>query len=208
MTIRTRIVRTAFAAVAALAVAAPSAVAGPLVSSAGSCVDRKFEQPFLPWADVASYVLAPDGGLEAGGAGWALSGGAAVSAGNESFYVGSADDAASLTLPAGSSARTAAMCVGIEHPTLRLFTRTSGTSLGSALRVEVLWEDASGGVHETTIGALSDGASWAPSLTMVIGVNMLTLLPGEHTAVAFRFTPIGTGTWTIDDVYVDPYAKH
>ena len=35
----------------------------------------------------------------------------------------------------------------------------------------------------------------------------LPLLPGERTPVAFRFTPQGKGTWSIDDVYVDPHAR-
>ena len=37
-------------------------------------------------------------------------------------------------------------------------------------------------------------------------VNLLALVPGERTAVAFRFTPRGLGSWLIDDVYVDPYG--
>ena len=49
----------------------------------------------------------------------------------------------SLKLPSGSSAKSAAMCVGIEHPTLRLFARNTGSPL-SALKVEVHFEDCAG----------------------------------------------------------------
>jgi hypothetical protein len=41
---------------------------------------------------------------------------------------------------------------------------------------------------------------------MPIGVNLLPLLPGNYTAVAFRFRASG-GDWQIDDVYVDPYCR-
>jgi hypothetical protein len=40
---------------------------------------------------------------------------------------------------------------------------------------------------------------------MPIVVNLLPLLPGDHTAVAFRFST--AGNWQIDDVYVDPYRS-
>jgi hypothetical protein len=202
---RTRIVRILSAAVACVAVAAPSASAGVLTASASSCEDRAWENPFLPWADVANYVQAPDAGFEQGG--WSLSGGAAVVDGNESYYVRSASDSKSLSLPAGGSATSGAMCVGIEHPTLRVFSKASGTSFGSHLRVEVLFEDSAGNVHDMTVGTLGATSSWQPSPVMVIPASLLTLLPGNHTPVAFRFTAVGAGTWNVDDVYVDPYAK-
>jgi hypothetical protein len=37
--------------------------------------------------------------------------------------------------------------------------------------------------------------------------NLLPLLPGAHTPVAFRFTPQLGGEWAIDDVYVDPFQR-
>jgi len=97
------------------------------------------------------------------------------------------------------------MCVGIEHPTLRLVARNTG-SLASLLLVQVLFEDAAGNVRSLPIGAVVAGSSWQPSLPMPVIANLLPLLPGSHTAVAFRFTPYGSGgDWTIDDVYVDPW---
>ena len=205
---RTSIARILTAAAAVLAVAAPSASAGVLTASAGECVDRAWSNPFVPWLDPANYVQAPDGGFENGGAGWALTGDAAVVDGNESFYVGSESDSKSLSVPTASSATSAAMCLGIEHPTLRLFAKSKGATLGSYLRVEVLWEDAAGNVQASTIGAIGRDADWEPTAPMVVTTSLLTLLPGNHTPGAFRFTPVGTGTWSIDDVYVDPYARH
>jgi hypothetical protein len=192
------------AGVAALTVVGP-AQAGVLVSSATDCDEQVFEQPFLPWADPANYVLAPSGTFESGVGGWSLTGSASVVSGNESFYVHAAGESSSLSLPSGSRATSASMCVGIEHPTLRIFARNSG-SLLSTLKVEVLFEDAAGTVRALPIGLLAAGNQWQPSAVMPIVVNLLPLLPGEHTAVSFRFSASG-GTWKVDDVYVDPYRS-
>jgi hypothetical protein len=192
------------AAAAALAAAAP-AQAGLLVSSATNCDEQVFERPFLRWADPANYVLAPSGTFEDGAASWSLTGGASVVSGNESYYVHGAGESSSLAVPPGSSATSAAMCVGVEHPTLRLFARNTGFLL-STLKVEVLFEDAAGGVHSLPIGLLVGGSQWQPTVAMPIVVNLLPLLPGERTAVAFRFSASG-GNWKIDDVYVDPYRS-
>jgi hypothetical protein len=189
-----------------LAAGAATAQAGPLVQSATSCEDQTFEQPFLPWADVANYVLAPNGTFEQGATRWTLSGGADVVGGNESYYVHGSGEASSLALPAGAVATSDSMCVGIEHPTLRLFARNTGAHL-STLTVNVLFEDAAGSVHALTIGRLTAGSGWQPSAVMPIVVNLLPLLPGERTAVAFRFSASAGGAWQVDDVYVDPYRS-
>jgi hypothetical protein len=178
-----------------------------LVSSAPSCPSESLSQPFLPWADPASYTLAPGGSFESGSPSWSLSGAAGVAAGNEAFSVTAAGDSSSLALPDGSSATSPSVCVGIDHPTLRLFARNGGSPL-STLTVEVLWEDALGGVHSTQVASVVSGSSWQPTDQIPIAVNLLPLLPGNDTAVAFRFTPQGTGgDWHIDDVYVDPWSR-
>jgi hypothetical protein len=185
--------------------AAPAANAGLLAATATGCAPEVFEQPFLPWADPASYVLAPDGGFEAGAAGWTLSG-AAVIADNEPFYVHAPGEQAALELPPGASATSPWMCVGIDHPTLRLFARQDGSPL-STLRIDVLYKDAAGTTRSLTTGRILAQDAWAPTLVTPVVVNLLALLPGERTAVAFRFTAGSGSSWRIDDVYVDPYSK-
>jgi hypothetical protein len=192
---------------ASLAAFAPAAQAGPLVAAATDCDAQTLSQPFLPWLDPAHYTLAPNGGFEQGASDWDLDGGASVVSGNESFYVREAGDRHSLSLPAGSSATSDVVCVGVEHPTLRIFARNTGSPL-SSLKVEVLFEDATGAVRSAPIGALSAGPSWQPSALMPLVVNLLPLLPGEATPVAFRFEPQGAGgQWRLDDVYVDPLRR-
>jgi hypothetical protein len=180
-----------------------SASAGVLVSDAPSCDTQTFAQPFLPWADPASYTLDPGGSFEPGQPAWSLSG-AKVVAGNEPENVTSADDARSLDIGSGGAAVSPPICVGIEHPDLRFFARASNPS--ATLKVEVLFEDAAGNVRALQIGAVTGNTGWAPTAMYPLVANLLPLLPGSHTAVSFRFTASG-GCFRIDDVYVDPYSR-
>jgi hypothetical protein len=181
----------------AVAILTAVALAGPAEASAEPCAPAQADQTFLPWLDVANYVSAPEGDLESAGS-WDLDGGAAVVAGNEPFQVGGADDASSLRLPAGGSATTSPMCVGLEHPTLRFFAK--GPLLGT-LKVDAVLDG-----HALPVGVVVGGGRWAPSLPLPIVLNTLSLL--EQTDVSFRFTPLLGSSWSVDDVYVDPYRTN
>jgi hypothetical protein len=196
----------ALSAVALLCAAAPSANAGVLVKSAGNCPAQQAEQPFSRWLDNADYVLAPDGAFESGADAWSLSH-AAVDEGNESFYVRRDDGSHSLKLTPGGSAVTGTICVGLDRPTLRFLARSSSGLSLSTLAVSVRFETSLGIVLELPIGVVLPGSHWAPSLPMPILANLLPLLPGQMTPVQFRFTPVGTASWWIDDVYVDPKSR-
>jgi hypothetical protein len=198
-------IRTFAAAAAALtALALPAAAnAGSLEDQAPSCDSQVLGQTFLPWADVANYTLNPGGSFEDGAAGWSLDG-ASVSDGNEPFAVGSATDSQSLALPSGSSAVSAPICVGLEHPDIRFFTTASNPT--ARLSVEVLFEAANGDLLSAPIGTVTGAGRWAPTAPLPIVANLLALLPGNHTAVAFRFSASG-GNFRIDDLYVDPYQR-
>lgn len=196
---------TLLAALAVLAVASSTASAGVLVASAPSCDDQPLSKPFTPWLDYADYTPLPGGNFEGDMSDWSLSGGAAVAGGNASQHVGGADDASSLAIPAGGSARSASICVGLQHPTVRFFTKRRSGML-STLKVDVMFELVDGSVVTLPIGVVANGGSWQPTLPMLAVANLLPLLPGEHTPVAFRFTAVG-GNWSVDDVYVDPYYR-
>jgi hypothetical protein len=184
---------------------AAAALSMPAAASAAGCPPQSLERTFLPWVDPAWYQLAPDGGLEAGAAGWTLDGGAAVTAGNEPYYVGAAGDARSLALPPGAAATTASTCIGVEHPTLRFFARNTG-SVQSALDVSVVFRDLLGRPQSLAIGQVRAGSEWTPTPALPVAVNLLALLGDE--SAAFRFAPADDrGGWSIDDVYVDPYKK-
>jgi hypothetical protein len=195
-------------ATAALVLAAPAANAGVLVQTATSCSSETLSQPFARFGDLSHYTLVPGGAFESGEPAWTVTGGARVATGNESFNVHGASDAHSLYIPQGGSATSPAMCVGIDHPTARWFAKSSGTLLGltGSMTVSVLFEDSLGQVLELPIGAGLLSSSWQPSLPGVISASLLPLLPGQETAVAFRFRAV-TGNWNVDDVYVDPYSR-
>jgi hypothetical protein len=199
---RLKTAAAAAAAVGALAIPA-AAQAGPLVADAPDCAAQALTQPFLPWADVAQYQQAPGGTFEPGSKPWSLSG-ASVAGGNEPYYVTSADDSRSLSIPGGASATSRSVCVGLEHPDLRFFAKASNST--ATLKVEVLFEDSLGNVLTAPIGAVTGSTDWAPSAPMPIIANLLPLLPGNYTPVAFRFSASG-GSFRIDDVYVDPFCR-
>jgi hypothetical protein len=210
--LKTRAITIAAAALTLIAVAAPTANAGLLVSTASNCDTQQLSQPFAPWADSSNYTPVPGGSFEAGAPVWSLTGGAKVVSGNESFGVRSKSDSRSLSIPQGSTATSRSICVGLGEPTLRWFQKQSGGLLGlgsitSAMTVEVLFEDSLGQTLALPIGAGALNSDWAPSLPAVVTANLLPLLPDQKTAVAFRFRAL-TGNWTIDDVYVDPYSRN
>ncbi|HUR83985.1 MAG TPA: hypothetical protein VMY78_01450 [Solirubrobacteraceae bacterium] len=200
---------TAVVACAALAASAATADAGILVASASSCDDQALSKPFEPWLDPADYTALSGGDFEGDGAGWSTTGNAAIANGNETFKVGGAGDAKSLAIGAGGSATSPSICVGIEHPTIRFFAKRRSAGLLSSLstlRVEALTETATNAILTTPVGVVASPNSWQPTLPLPIVTNLLPLLPGEHTAVAFRFTAVG-GDWSVDDVWVDPYNR-
>ena len=200
---RTRLLPVSLIATAAAFVSAAPAQAVNLKSLV-SCPGETVVQPFIPWSDASYYTLATGGNFESGAAGWAYSGGAKIASGNETYYVGSRKDSHSLSLPAGSSVTTAAMCAGVTNPDFRFFLKNTGSS-SSTLAVSVIYETATGTQASAQVASLTAGSSWAVSPQIPILVNLLPLLPGNASPIAFTFTPQGSGNWSIDDLYVDPW---
>lgn len=198
-----KLIRTLILAVSAALVAVAFSA-----GAAQACPYSGAEQVFKPWGDNSSYVLAPDGGFEAGGAGWSLTGGAAVGGGNESFFLNDAADSKSLSLPAGSSTVSPSICMSIDTPHFRLLARNTGDP-AATLRVEATYS-LLGLVRTKTVGTVSGGPSWAPtqqvSTVLTLSTVVGTLIPS---AIKIRITPVGSGgNWQVDDVYVDPFARH
>ena len=208
MGFRTKLGRLAvLAAVAIGTVAAlPStASAGLLVESAPSCDPQPTSKPFARWGDNRNYMLAPGGSFEQGTPGWNLRGASVVS-GNESYYVGGSSDRYSLRIDGGETATTPEICVGLEHPVVRLFARNNRLLL-SAMSVEVIATTSLGLKVAVPVGVVLPRSSWRPTPAYLVVANLLPLLPGDYTPVAFRFRAIGAGSWWIDDFYVDPRRR-
>jgi hypothetical protein len=88
-------------------------------------------------------------------------------------------------------------------PDLRLFAQQAAA--GSDLKIEALVQTPSG-VSKFPVADLPGGSmpSWAP--TAPITGNSGSIPDGSTLMVALRFeVPAATGTWQIDDAYVDPY---
>ena len=102
------------------------------------------------------------------------------------------------------------MCMGLVLPVVRYFS--TGGSLLSYMRVEArlhgcvraaaVDRPAAAGAAEQVLDAEPAGAAADGAL------NALTL-DGLTSEIALRFTPtgllFGSGTWQVDDIYVDPW---
>ena len=203
--IRRGLLAATAAIVVAMAFAAPAS-AGILTVSAGDCGDETLTQPFTGFGDRANYKLVGGGSFESGATGWTLRRGAKVVSGNEPWKVGGSGHGKSLVLPAGSSAISAPSCVGLAEPTVRFFAKKNRAPLLgiSTLAVSVYVKTSLGLVVPVPVGVVLGNGQWKPTPPMLIVANLLPLLPGDRTPVAFQFTPV-LGDWQIDDVYVDPW---
>ena len=197
-----RVTLAAITAVAMTGAIAAPANAGILTASANDCGDESLSQPFAQFGDNAQYKLVQGGSFEGSLEDYTLVGGAKIVAGNEPWKVGGSGDGKSLVLPAGSSVITPPACVGLEEPTLRFFAKKN-SGLLSTLAVSVYVKTSLGLVVPVPVGVVLGDGQWKATPQMLIVANLLPLLPGDRTPVAFQFTPV-LGSWQIDDVYVEP----
>jgi hypothetical protein len=195
--IKPRFLRAAPLLLTVLILGAPAAARAQFAA----CPSEGVAQVFLPWGDPSWYASVPDGGLEAGGAGWALDHGAAIVSGNEPYYVRSPSDSQALSLRPSASASSAPACVGPGHPTVRFFVRGGNPPQG-VLTVAV---KLPGGSQFVPIGVIAASDTWRPSPILPVVTNTLALVIPQQ--AVFRFEPAGGGTWYVDDLYVDPYGK-
>jgi hypothetical protein len=200
---RRRAVCACAAALAATAAFSGSAIAADEPPTAG-CPAVPTVQPFGPWQDFADYFLAPDGGLENGAAGWDLGTGAAVVDGNEPFQVAGAGDTKSLSLAPDGSATTAAVCVGVEHRTMRFFARARGAGV---LHVDAVYAKRTDKEKSVRLASIAATSTWAPTPIVPMVVNEIAADYANALPVSLRFTVRGEGSWQIDDVFVDPYRR-
>jgi len=169
-------------------------------SAAKACSYPDAEQVFAPWGDSQYYQLAPDGGLEEGGSGWTLEGGAELVAGNEAYFLNDPTDATSLRIPYGGLATSPKFCVDADTPVFRFMALNAGDR--SKLSVTVTYElPSKTRVRNNEIRASGE---WAPTDPQKLEIN------GDTERVArISFTPRdAAGDWLIDDLYIDPFARH
>jgi hypothetical protein len=186
--------------------------AGPASAGLGLACPDVTTKPFSSWGDYAKYAFAPNGGFEGGADGWTLTGGAKVVSGNESFFVHGGRDRYSLSLPPGSTAKSAPMCVSLLNGKMRFFAANAG-SASARVKVQVLYNGGTGsllgslgsllGLSE--VGYVTSGPAWQPSPAIGMLGGALPLLTSS---VQFRFSaPNDGGSFRLDDVYLDPFLS-
>jgi hypothetical protein len=198
-----RRLRRAFFSVASLTCVAMFASTSVALAS---CPAPPVSTPFSQWGDSNDYFLVPGGSFEgtADQVGWTLDN-ASLTTGNEPFNVNDPGDQQSLTINGGGSATSPFFCVDETMSSLRLFAQQAGA--GTDLRVKALIQNADGSVTPVPVADLADGSmpSWAP--TDPLGGSS-HLPAGSSMMVALRFrAPLSSGSWQIDDIYVDPYRS-
>lgn len=171
-----------------------------------SCPPQPLSTPFSQWGDANSYFLIPGGAFEGtpDQVGWSLSN-ASLTPGNEPFQVGGSSDQQSLTINAGGSATSPYFCVDNTMTDLRLFVQQVTT--GSDLQVQALVQTRDG-VRTMPVAHLADGSApaWAP--TDPIAGDTAAIPNGYSVMVALQFVvPESSGTWQLDDIYVDPWRS-
>jgi hypothetical protein len=196
-------IRKAVRRVAAFTSFAVLAGAGTALAS---CPVPAVSTPFSQWGDSSSYFTVPGGTFEGSSdhVGWSLTN-ATLTAGNEPFAVNAASDSQSLTIAAGGSATSPYFCVDSTMPDLRFFAQQA--SAGTNLQVQALVPTGNG-VTVVPVADLADGSmpSWAP--TSPITGNGGAIPAGQSMMVALRFVaPASSGSWQIDDIFVDPYRS-
>ena len=176
-------------ALAALALAAPA--------NAATCAGKS-SQPFTPWGDFNFYELAPNGTLESTN-GWTLTGGAKLVSGSEPFAVTGRLGQYSLSIPAGATATSPAMCIDDARPTFRFFARTPQGAAAS-LGAEAV---ADRPAQLADLGSVAGTTAWAPTPSLATGAAGMLIGSKGTVAVRLRFTA-RQGSWQIDDLHVDP----
>jgi hypothetical protein len=192
---RVRLILGLAAAIAASVVVAPAGNAGLLSCPANGT-------PFAQFGDYSSYFGFSNNGFESGAYGWSLHG-AAVGGGNEPWYV-NGWGSSSLSIGPGGTAASPRVCTALLAPDWRMFAHANGAN--GALRAQIVFYGLLGnvtGILNVTDFGPSDYASWAPSAH----VPSLLSLPLATVSAQLRLTSTATsGTWQVDDVFVDPFG--
>jgi hypothetical protein len=159
-----------------------------------TCNLSALSEPFAPWWDFADYELAPGGDFESST--WTLTGGARLVAGSEPYAATGSLGSSSLSLPAGSSARSPLTCVDAAYPSIRLFI--AGNGLVAVDVVDNGWV--------IPAGVALAGGEWSPTPVMLTSSAVLGALSGGTAQVSLTFTGL-SGSPRIDDVFVDPWSR-
>jgi hypothetical protein len=184
----------------AMAVAMGAAVALPISAAPAAllnlttCNTSALSKPFAPWADLASYELAPGGDFE--NRAWTLNGGAQRVPGSEPFAATGRLGNWSLSLPAGSSAQSPPTCVDAAYPSVRFFIAGKGSVAVSLVAGNLV----------LPAGIALGGLGWLPAPVMVTTSAVVAAMSNGVAQVSLRLTAL-SGDPQVDDVFIDPWNR-
>jgi hypothetical protein len=191
-----------------LASVALAALGALLLASAASaastaCPATTTSTPFSSWGDTSSYSLVPGGNFESSPTGWTLSGAASRVAGSDPFAITGSLGSWALSLPAGSSAQSPAVCVEGTERTYRFVAHSQGAA--AIILPELVYETALGNftIPNKPVALTS---SWQPSPILRTGALLVAAITGQSAHLALHFTTLA-GKAVIDDVYIDPRMR-
>jgi hypothetical protein len=184
--------------VAALAIGAYASAAR------AACSYPDAEQVFTPYKDKAYYQLAPDGGFASGGSGWTLEGGASLVTEPGVRGHGGAQEETAVSLPFGATVTSPPFCVDETTPNFRFMMRNTGDK-GGKLRVTVSYENTRKVVKAKNSDVHSDDLEeWVPTPSLKLETG-----DEEERVARITFTAKDPkSAYLVDDVYVDPFARH
>lgn len=187
-----------------LAAAASAVVAGAAAPTgrAGLLTCPANQHPFAQFGDNSTYFGFTNNGFENGTSGWSLSGSSVVN-GNEPWGV-NGGGSSSLSIGPGGTASSPRVCTALLAPAWRMFAKSNDAD--GSLRAQIVFYGLLGnvtGVLNVTSLDSSGYDSWEPSSN----IPSLLSLPLATVSAQLRLTNTGsTGTWQVDDVFVDPFG--
>jgi hypothetical protein len=184
---------------AAAGLAVPVASAGLIGAVLPSCGATTY--PFKAWADSSAYCAFPNPGFESGANSWTLKGSASIVAANEPWHV-SGSGTHALQLGPGATALSSPLPVSLLDPYMRFFAHSAGAN--GPLQVQVVFRGLTGNLTGLlNFGTLSPTgyANWQPTQQVLSALA----LPLFTSTAQVQFTSAAkSGSWQLDDVYLDP----
>lgn len=169
-----------------------------------ACSYPDAEQVFAPYKDQGYYQLAPDGALGEGGTGWTLEGGAElVLEPGVRAHEGLQEETA-VSLPFGAKATSPPFCVDETTPNFRFMMRNTGDK-GGKIRVTVSYENTRKVVKAKNNDVHSDELEeWVPTPSLKLDTG-----DEDERVARITFTAKDPKSeYLVDDLYVDPFARH
>ncbi|MGH2972605.1 MAG: hypothetical protein ACRDLE_10865 [Gaiellaceae bacterium] len=170
---------------------------------AGLLTCRANQYPFAQFGDKDAFFGFSNNGFESGTSGWSLSG-ASVTTGNEPWDV-NGPGSNSLSIGPGGTASSPRVCTALLAPYWRMFAKSNAAN--GPLRAQIVFYGLLGnvtGLLNVTNFDSSGYVNWEPSSN----VPSLLSLPLLTVSAQLRLTNTGSsGTWQVDDVFVDPWGS-